>query len=119
MNKRRAIRFLARLHVRLNHESITSWGILSDVSEKGIFIRSNRDFVTGKEIRIEIVMPDSTTSILRGIVRRKRELQGSHRKYGLGVEITERDQSYLKFIDYLKSAAEEQDGLAGGTILRV
>ena len=51
---------------------------------------------------IEVFMPDNSNSLLKGVIRRKIELPDSHRKYGLGIEITEKDTVYLHFLRSLK-----------------
>jgi len=91
MDKRQNERHYMKLHTKLRADSFVSWGLLSDVSENGLFIRSNRDFTMGDAIDIEVFMPDNSNSLLKGAIRRKIELPDSHRKYGLGIEITEKD----------------------------
>ena len=113
MNHRKIMRFSANVHVKLRDESVTSWGIICDASDKGLFIKSNRDFTIDTELHIEIIMPDNTSSMLRGVVRRKSEVSGLYRKYGLGVEITEKDLSYRNFIDSLSISARAEPGIYG------
>ena len=102
MDKRKNERHYMKLHTKLRADSFVSWGLLSDVSENGLFIRSNRDFTMGDAIDIEVFMPDNSNSLLKGVIRRKIELPDSHRKYGLGIEITEKDAVYLNFLRSLK-----------------
>ena len=91
MERRKVNRTVKKLYVRLNVGSITSWGLLGDFSENGLFICSIRDFAIGTAINIEIFMPDNNNSSLKGIVRRKIELADFHRKNGLGIELTKKD----------------------------
>jgi len=102
MDKRQYERLSMKLHAKLSADSIVSWGLLTDVSENGLFIKSNRDFTMGKAIDIELFMPDNNNSLLRGVIRRKIELPDSHRKYGLGIELTEKDIVYRYFLRSLK-----------------
>jgi hypothetical protein len=98
MDKRQYERLSMKLYVKLSADSFVSWGLLSDVSENGIFIKSNRDFTMGEAIDIELFMPDNNNSLLRGVIRRKIELPDSHRKYGLGIELIEKDIVYRYFL---------------------
>ena len=102
MDKRKKERHSMKLHTKLSADSFVSWGLLSDVSENGLFIKSNRDFTMGDAIDIEVYMPDNNNSLLKGVIRRKIELPDSHRKYGLGIEVIEKDMVYLHFLRSLK-----------------
>jgi Tfp pilus assembly protein PilZ len=102
MDKRKNERHSMKLHTKLSDNSFVSWGLLSDVSENGLFIKSNRDFTIGDAIDIEVYMPDNNNSLLKGVIRRKIELPDSHRKYGLGIEVIEKDMVYRHFMRSLK-----------------
>jgi hypothetical protein len=102
MDKRKDMRLSKKLYTKLSAESSVSWGLLSDVSEDGLFIKSNRDFTMGEAIDIELFMPDNNNSLLKGIIRRKIELPETHRKYGLGIELIEKDLVYRHFLKSLK-----------------
>ena len=91
-----------KLYTKLSADSVVSWGLLSDVSENGIFIKSNRDFTMGEAIDIELFMPDNNNSLLKGVIRRKLEMPDSHRKFGLGIELIEKDVIYRHFLKTLK-----------------
>ena len=101
MDKRRHKRFNTRLHVKLSSPSILCWGILCDVSQNGLFIKGNQDVAIGEMIDIEIFMPDNTSCILSGIVRRRIELLESYRKNGLGVQLIGKDTAYEDFLKLL------------------
>jgi hypothetical protein len=101
MDKRRYKRFTTRLHVKLSSPSIICWGILCDVSQNGLFIKSNQDVAMGDMIDIEIFMPDKTNCLLSGIVRRKVELPESYRKNGLGIRLIGKDTAYEHFLKFL------------------
>jgi len=98
MDKRKDKRLNAKLHVKVKSGTVTSWGILTDVSENGLFIKSNRDLAVDTVINIEIVMPDNSTSLLKGIVKRRIELSEEYRKYGLGIELTEKDFRFINLV---------------------
>jgi hypothetical protein len=98
LDRRRERRAAKKLYVSLSDGSITAQGLLGDFSENGLFISSIQDFAMSTEIAIEIFMPDRNNSFLRGVVRRKLELTDSHRKNGLGIELTRKDRRYIDFI---------------------
>jgi Tfp pilus assembly protein PilZ len=102
MDKRKDMRLSMKLYSKLRAVSGVSWGLLTDVSENGIFIKSNRDFTMGEAIDIELFMPDNTNALLKGVIRRKIELPDSHRKYGLGIELKEKDMVYRRFLRNLR-----------------
>lgn len=100
MDKRKDKRFATKLYAKLNSGSLTSWGVLSDISENGLLIRSNRNFNKDAVIDIEIFMPDKTVSLLKGVVKRIIELPESDRKFGIGVELIEKDMIYKHFLKF-------------------
>jgi len=102
MDKRKSERLSMKLHTKLSADSFVSWGLLSDVSENGLFIKSNRDFTIGEAIDIELFMPNNINSLLKGVITRKIELPETHRKYGLGIELVEKDIVYRHFLRSLK-----------------
>jgi hypothetical protein len=102
MDKRKEARLSMKLYTKLSTDSLVSVGLLSDVSENGLFIRSTRDFPMGEAIDIELFMPDNNNPILKGVIRRKIELPDSHRKYGLGIELIEKNMVYGYFLKSLK-----------------
>lgn len=94
MDKRNDKRFDKQFHVKVKSGSLISWGKISNISEKGLFIRSNRGFMIDSAVDIEILMPDQSTCTLKGIVRRIIEQPESVRKFGIGVELIEKDITY-------------------------
>jgi Tfp pilus assembly protein PilZ len=71
---------------------------LTDFSQNGLFIKCNQDFPIGAVIDIEVFMPDKSTSVLKGLVRRKIDMPESNRKYGLGIELINKDARYNTFL---------------------
>ena len=107
MDNRKDKRFDKQLYVKLKSGSLISWGKLSDISENGLFIGSNRGFMIGTAIDIEIFMPDNRISLLKGIVRRIIELPESARQFGIGVELTEKDTAYRHLLKLLNGQGEK------------
>jgi hypothetical protein len=106
VDKRKDERFSTKLYVKLSSGSLTSWGVLCDISENGLFIKSNRDFSTDALIDIEIFMPDKSISLLRGIVRRITQQPDLNRKFGIGIEIIEKDMIYKHFLKSFNGQAK-------------
>ena len=103
-NKRRRQRVTKRLEVKFISSGISFTGILSNLSEGGLFIRTNHGFTPGTIIDIELVMPDDKISFLKGVVRRTIKIPMSLNKNGMGVELIEKDAA---FINFLKSFSEQ------------
>lgn len=91
-------RFTKRLQVKFSSGEITFTGILSNLSENGLFIRTNRGFSPGTNIDIELVMPDGTSSFLRGIVRWASKIPLTSIKNGMGVELLEQDTAFKNLL---------------------
>jgi Tfp pilus assembly protein PilZ len=99
-------RFTKRLEVRFTSGGLSFTGILSNLSECGLFIRTNRGFAPGTVIDIELVMPDGKKSFLKGSVIRTIKTPLASLKNGMGIEIIEKDATYVNF---LKSFVEEKE----------
>jgi hypothetical protein len=99
-------RFTKRLEATFSSGILSYRGILSNLSANGLFIRTNRGFAPGTTIDIELMMPDHKVSILKGIVRRTIKTPMSSIKNGMGVELIEKDETYINFI---KSFREEPE----------
>ncbi len=91
-------RFTKRLEVKFSSGKDTYKGILSNLSQSGLFIRTNRGFAPGTIIAIELIMPDGTISVLKGIVRRTVKTSLAI-KNGMGIELIEQDSTYMNFIN--------------------
>lgn len=101
MEKRKDKRFAVKLYVKISSGSSTAWGLLCDVSENGLFIKSNHGFTMDATIDIELFMPDNTVFLFKGIVRRIIELPEANRKFGIGVELIRKDATYKHFLKNL------------------
>jgi hypothetical protein len=99
-------RFTKRLEARFSSTGLSFTGILSNLSESGLFIRTNRGFAPGSVIDIELVMPGGKVSFLKGLVKRTIKTPMSSLKNGMGIELTEKDAIYINFV---KSFSEETD----------
>lgn len=106
MRKRQHQRFTKRLEVRFSSGDQIFTGVSSNLSESGIFIRTKRCFVPDSLVNIELIMPDGRISNLKGRVTRATRTQLSTLKNGMGVELIEKDATYIK---YLKNISGEKE----------
>ncbi len=98
MERRKDERFDIKLYVKLKSGSKSSWGLLSDVSRNGLFVKSTQNFSKDAVVDIELFMHDNSVSLLKGVVRRNVELPETHRKFGMGIEIIQKNKVYMKFL---------------------
>ncbi len=57
-------------------------------------------------IEIKVMMPDNTVSRLKGVVRRTIKTPLTSMKNGMGIELTETDEGYSKFVHSFISEKE-------------
>jgi Tfp pilus assembly protein PilZ len=106
MDRRKQPRFVKRLETRIISDHISFCSISSDLSESGLFIRTNRGLSIDTPIDIELSLPGNKVALLKGIVRRTTRTGISSMKNGMGIEIIEKDET---FIDFVKSIIEERE----------
>jgi hypothetical protein len=96
--KRRHPRFIKRLPVKffVDHECLNS--LASDLSENGLFLRTNRGTNVNSVISIQLFLPSNRISYLKGIVRRTVRTPFSSMKNGMGIEIIEKDEEFAAFM---------------------
>jgi Tfp pilus assembly protein PilZ len=110
MDRRKHPRFIRRLEAKVVADQASFSSISSDLSESGLFIRTNRGFNVDIPIDIELSLPGNRVSFLRGIVRRTVRTPISTMKNGMGIEIIEKDKT---FTDFVKSIiGERKDNMA-------
>jgi hypothetical protein len=100
MEKRKHQRLNKSLVAQVVANDIRLFVITSDLSKNGIFIRSKRCFAADNMVDIEIATSDNMVSILKGVVRRTVDSSGGMNN-GMGVEIVEKDVSYILFLKSL------------------
>ena len=94
MDKRQDERFFKQLKVQIVSQGKISWGVVNDISQTGLFIKTNYTFPEGSLIDIKLMLPNSKTCFLRGIVRRSIETNESIRKFAIGVELLLKDSLF-------------------------
>ncbi len=98
MSKRRFKRFTRRLETEFSSGGLSFKGISSDISERGMFIRTQHGFVPGTKIDIKLYLPDGSIANLKGIVRRTIKTPHYFIKNGMGVELIEVDSTFENFL---------------------
>lgn len=96
--RRRHQRFVRRLETEFIADGKLYRAISSDFSRSGLFVRTNRALAPGTEVDIVVHLPDGTKSELQGVVRRAVKTPVVSMKNGMGVELTKRDDNYVRFI---------------------
>lgn len=107
MSKRKHQRFTKRLETTFASGDSRYRGISSDLSEGGLFIRTQNGLIPGTTVDIEIFLPDNTVCRMKGTVRwTMKDPLARGSKNGMGIEIIEQDPRYL---DFLRSKGIEID----------
>lgn len=116
-NYKRTPRFTKRLEATFSANGLSFKGILSNLSETGLFIRTNRGFIPNTIVDIEIVMPDNKISHLKGIVRRTIKNPVTLSKNGMGIELIEKDEYYINYVrDLYKELGIDQKDTENNTV---
>ncbi len=98
-------RFIRRLETEFTSGGVTHRGISSDLSLKGLFIRSRHGLAPDSTLDIKIYLPDGKAALAKGIVRKTVKTDSEVSKNGMGIELFETDSNYVNFI---KSFTEEE-----------
>ncbi len=98
MSKRRHKRYTKRIETEFSSGDMIFRGISSDLSEQGLFIRTQHGFVPGITVNIQLMLPDGSTAHLKGVVRRTVKTHLHLVKNGMGIEINESDSNYVRFV---------------------
>jgi len=110
MEKRKHPRFIKRLETRIGIDHTSFWSISSDLSESGLFIRTNRGCNVDTTIDIELSLPGNRVSFLKGIVRRTIRTPIPTMKNGMGIEIIEKDETFRDFVKSIRGERKENVG---------
>jgi hypothetical protein len=102
-NKRKYKRFTTCYKIEYYANSHVYEGIARDLSLNGLFIETDKALDADSEIEIQIYLPNGIISKLRGKIRTTLQKSRSimpaiSPKQGMGVEITEQDVNYSRFI---------------------
>lgn len=110
MSKREAKRYVRRLQAEFEGGGLSGRGLTSDISRKGLFIRTQKALAPGTSVTVRLHLSDGKLSTVRGIVRRaiKVPIYASEIKNGMGIEIIEMDDAFSSLLNEL-----EEDGISG------
>jgi hypothetical protein len=105
-----------RQHFRVNKSLISQifaddtdlFVITGDLSTNGIFLISKKCLPVDTAVTIEIALPDNSVSSLRGIVRRIIDTS-TFIQSGMGIELIERDNNYINFLNSLLHETKNSD----------
>ena len=101
MEKRDSKRITKRIEVTFSFNGTECRGITSNVSKKGIFIRTRKGFAPGTILSINLYIPSGETIKLRGKVARTIRTQFNAVKNGMGITFLDTDQKYTTYINSL------------------
>ena len=96
--KRLAIKF------RVNHHIFM--GMSGNLSECGLFIKTNRDFAVDSPMDIELLLPGEKSAFLKGIIKRTSKTDLSSLKKGIGIQIIENDTAFIDFVKTIMHRGE-------------
>ena len=92
-------RHTRRLETDFLFEDRVLKGISSDLSEKGLFIRTHNCLTPGSFIEFRIYMKDGRQARGEGIVRRANKSNSPLVKNGMGIELKRCDRNYLEMLE--------------------
>jgi len=100
MSKREAKRYVRRLEAEFESAGFSGRGVTSDLSKKGVFIRTHKALAPGTPVTVRIHLSDGRVSVVKGIVKRsiKIPMYASDIKNGMGIEIIEMDDLFDELI---------------------
>ncbi|OGW63059.1 MAG: hypothetical protein A2638_03770 [Nitrospirae bacterium RIFCSPHIGHO2_01_FULL_66_17] len=108
MEKQQRTRRTKRIEVRFGPERPTDLGFTIDVSETGLFVKSNTVYPPDTRLVLELSLSDRRVLSLRGRVmwakRVPPQLARHLRKTGMGVELIDPPSEYLDLVKALSSA---------------
>ena len=107
MEKRKKSRVVRKLEVKF-HSPVEKTAITSDLSESGIFIKTNMGVNSGNIITFKLNLPNSQELNLTGIVTRTvRTMLGliGETKSGIGVKLMNPPDNYINYVQSIFSGA--------------
>ena len=92
--------------VKIRSGILKTWGVVNNISNNGLFINSNHKHNPDTILDMKLIMPDGKTAVIKGIVKRLVMMPNANRKFGMGVEVIEKDITYK---NYLTSITEKKE----------
>jgi len=106
ITKRKEERFHTKLMVKIHSGILKTWGVVSDISNNGIFVNSNHKHNPDTILDMQLIMPDGKTASIKGVVKRLTMTPDANRKFGMGVEVIEKDVIYKSFMTSITEKKE-------------
>jgi len=105
MEKRKSLRINKKLEVRF--QTLTEYtAITNDISETGLFIKTNMAIKPGSIINLKLNLPDAQELFLAGkIIRSIKAPPGIFspvKSSGVGVELIDPPKSYINYLNSLR-----------------
>jgi Tfp pilus assembly protein PilZ len=100
--KRRYKRYRRRLETEISVGEIIFNGISTNLSARGLFIRTQQPFKIGTAIDIKIYLPEDRFCKLKGVVKYSKRVIKFTYKNGMGIEIIQKDEDYINYLKTLK-----------------
>jgi Tfp pilus assembly protein PilZ len=97
-NKRDCERKIKRYNIFFTDGGAERSGITSNVSCKGLFIRTRKVFPVGTFLNVKLEIDDNTVLKLKGRVRRADKAHIATQKTGMGIELFEIPDEYKNLI---------------------
>lgn len=72
---------------------------LSDISESGVFIRTNKGLPPGTAVDLKLYLPDESIAFAKGWVRRTTKTKVCAFKNGMGIQLTGADEHFKRFFE--------------------
>lgn len=96
--RRECDRFIIKLPVTISAGEAKMECTTVRLSKKGMFVRSQKSFVEGSAVDIEISLTNAVTCKLKGVIKYARNCDLMRRQNGMGIELTEKNDAYEKFV---------------------
>lgn len=100
--KRLHKRYRRRLKTEINVDKLTFNGISTNLSVRGLFIRTQQPFKVGTVFDIKIYLPEDRFCKLKGVVKYSKRVMKFAYSNGMGIEIIQKDEDYTNYIKTLK-----------------
>jgi Tfp pilus assembly protein PilZ len=108
--QRKHPRFMKRLAIKFSVNHQIFMGMSGNLSDCGIFIKTNRNFAVDSPLDIELLLPGKQTAFLKGIIKRTSKANLSAVNNGIGIQIIENDKA---FMDFVKSIMQRGEAIGG------
>jgi len=104
--RRKHKRIVKRLETEFSAGGLNSRGISSDLSESGLFVRTSKPFSPDTMLDLTIHLPGKMAARLKGRVRWAAKVGQLSGRNGMGIEIIERDETFVTFLNTLLPPGE-------------